>query len=63
MISLIIFFFYVLSNIEFSKVEEICDVAQKMVEPKKKVVYILVYLQVSLALTLPVTTTIVEKVF
>uniref|UniRef100_A0A2N9IKZ9 DUF4371 domain-containing protein n=1 Tax=Fagus sylvatica TaxID=28930 RepID=A0A2N9IKZ9_FAGSY len=50
-------------NIEFSKLEGICDLAQKMVETKKNVVYPLVYLLVTLALTLPVATATVERAF
>jgi hypothetical protein len=48
------YIFYVHSNIEFLKLEGICDLARKIVETKNKVVYPLVYLLVSLALTLPV---------
>ena len=36
------YIFYVRSSIEFSKLEEICDLAQKMVETKKNVIYPLV---------------------
>jgi hypothetical protein len=43
--------------------EGICDLAQKMVETKKNVIYSLVYLLVSLALTLSVTTATVEIAF
>jgi hypothetical protein len=43
--------------------EGICDLAQKMVETKKNVIYSLVYLLVSLALTLSVTTATVERAF
>jgi hypothetical protein len=35
MISLIIIFFYVRSRIEFSKLEGICNLSEKMVETKK----------------------------
>ena len=48
------YIFDVRSSIEFSKLEGICDLAQKMVETKKNMVYPLIYLLVSLALTLPV---------
>jgi hypothetical protein len=51
------------SSIEFSKLEGICDLAQKMVETKKNVVYPLVYLLVILALILPVATATVERAF
>ena len=39
------------------------DLAQKMIETKKHVVYPLVYLLVTLALILPVTTSTVERAF
>ncbi|MBT1569667.1 hAT transposon family protein, partial [Klebsiella pneumoniae] len=49
---------------KFSKLEGICDLAQKMVETKKKnMVYPLVYLLVALALTLPVAIPTVERAF
>jgi hypothetical protein len=57
------YIFDVRSNIEFSKLEGICDLSQKMVETKKNGVYPLVYLLVSLALTLPVATATVERAF
>jgi hypothetical protein len=57
------YIFYVRSSIEFSRLEGICDLAQKMVETKKNVVYPLVYLLVSLVLTLPVATVTVEIIF
>uniref|UniRef100_A0A2N9GA43 TTF-type domain-containing protein n=1 Tax=Fagus sylvatica TaxID=28930 RepID=A0A2N9GA43_FAGSY len=57
------YIFDVRSSIEFSKLEGICDLAQKMVETKKNVVYPLVYLLVTLALTLPVATATVERAF
>ena len=50
-------------SIKFSKLEGICDLALKMVETKKNVVYPLVYLLVTLALTLPVATATVERTF
>ena len=52
-----------LSSIEFSNLLGIGDLAQKMVETKKHVVYPLVYLLVTLALILPVATATVERVF
>ena len=57
------YIFDVQSSIKFSKLEGICDLAQKMVETKKNVVYPLVYLLVSLALTLPVAIATVERAF
>ena len=56
------YIFDVCSSIEFSKLEGICDLDQKMVEIKKKiVVYQLVYLFVSLTFTLSVATATMEK--
>ena len=57
------YIFAVRFSIEFSKLEGICDLAQKMVETKKNVVYQLVYLLVTLTLTLPVATATVERAF
>ena len=51
------------SSIEFSNLLGIGDLAQKMVETKKHVVYPLVYLLVTLALIFPVVTAIVEREF
>ena len=51
------------SSIEFSGLKEIGDLAKKMVQCKKHKVYSLVYLLVTLALALPVATTIVERAF
>ena len=51
------------SSIEFSNLLGIGDLAQKMVETKKHVVYPLVYLLVTLALILPVATATVQKAF
>ncbi|XP_028117856.1 uncharacterized protein LOC114315439 [Camellia sinensis] len=52
-----------LSNSEFSMLNEIADLAKKMVETRRDKVYPLVYLFLTLALILPVTTATVEKVF
>ena len=57
------YIFDVRSSIEFSKLEGICDLAQKMVETKKNMVYPLVYLLVILALTVLVATATVERAF
>ena len=51
-------------NVQFSNLKGICDLAQKMVETKKKhIVYPLVYLLITLALILPVATRTVERTF
>ncbi|ESR41212.1 hypothetical protein CICLE_v10027276mg [Citrus x clementina] len=50
-------------TVEFSGLNRICDLAQKMVETNKHKVFSLVYLLVTLALVLPVATTTVERVF
>ena len=51
------------SSVEFSGLNRICDLAQKIVETNKHKVFSLVYLLVTLALVLPVATTTVERVF
>ncbi|XP_021828837.1 uncharacterized protein LOC110769211 isoform X2 [Prunus avium] len=51
------------SNIEFSGLNGIADLAQKMVETKKDCVFPLVYLLLTLALILPVATPRVDRVF
>ncbi|CAN6693287.1 unnamed protein product [Malus baccata var. baccata] len=51
------------SSIEFSGLKDIGDLAKKMVQCKKHKVYSLVYLLVTLALTLPVATATVERAF
>ena len=51
------------SSSEFSKLKGISDLAQKMVETKRHIVYPLVYLLVTLALVLPVVTATVEITF
>ena len=50
-------------SVEFSELNGIGDLAQKMVETNKHKVFSLVYLLVTLALLLPVATAIVERVF
>ena len=57
------YIFDVHSSIEFSKLEGICDLAQKMIETKKNMIYPLVYLLVILALTVLVATATVERAF
>ncbi|XP_031248553.1 zinc finger MYM-type protein 1-like [Pistacia vera] len=51
------------SNIDFSELNDITSLAQKMVEKKKHLIYSLVYLLTTLALTLPVATVSVERAF
>ncbi|KAH9727038.1 TTF-type domain-containing protein [Citrus sinensis] len=51
------------SSVEFSELNGISDLAQKMVETNKHKVFSLVYLLVTLALLLPVATATVEIVF
>ncbi|XP_024042883.1 uncharacterized protein LOC18048465 [Citrus clementina] len=51
------------SSVEFSELNGIGDLAQKMVETNKHKVFSLVYLLVTLALLLPVATATVERVF
>ena len=51
------------SSSEFSELKGISDLAQKMVETKRHIVYPLVYLLVTLALVLPVATATVERTF
>ncbi|KAH9805856.1 TTF-type domain-containing protein [Citrus sinensis] len=51
------------SSVEFSGLNGIGDLAQKMVETNKHKVFSLVYLLVTLALVLPVATATVERVF
>ncbi|KAK1562415.1 hypothetical protein Q3G72_011485 [Acer saccharum] len=51
------------SIIEFSELNGLTELAQKMVEKKKDKVFPLVYLLLTLALLLPVATTTVERVF
>lgn len=47
----------------FSSLKGITDLAQKMVQTKKNIVYPQVYLLLTLALILPVTTASVERLF
>ena len=51
------------SSSEFSELKGISDLAQKMAETKRHIVYPLVYLLVTLALVLPVATATVERTF
>ena len=51
------------SSSEFFELKGISDLAQKMVETKRHIVYPLVYLLVTLALVLPVATATVERTF
>ena len=51
------------SNDEFLELKGIGDLARKMVETNKDVIYPLVYLLVKLVLTLPVATATVERSF
>ncbi|CAN6557975.1 unnamed protein product [Malus baccata var. baccata] len=51
------------SSIEFLGLKEIGDLAKKMVQCKKHRVYSLVYLLVTLTLTLPVATATIERAF
>ncbi|KAL5573452.1 hypothetical protein UlMin_023049 [Ulmus minor] len=51
------------SNDKFSELKGIADLAKRLVETRKYVVYPLVYLLIKLALTLPVATASVERVF
>ncbi|KAL7253587.1 hypothetical protein ACSBR1_008010 [Camellia fascicularis] len=48
---------------EFSEFKGIGDLTRKLVETKKDIVYLLVYLLVKLALILPVATATVERAF
>ena len=51
------------SNDEFLELKGIEDLARKMVETNKDVIYSLVYLLIKLVLTLPVVTATVERSF
>ena len=51
------------SNDEFLELKGIGDLARKMVETNKDVIYPLVYLLVKLLLTLPIATATVERSF
>ena len=51
------------SSSEFSELKGIRDLAQKMVETKKHIVYPLVYLLVTLTLVLPVATATIERTY
>ena len=51
------------SNDEFLELKGIGDLARKMVETNKNVIYPLVYLLIKLVLTLPIVTTTMERSF
>ncbi|KAL5566787.1 hypothetical protein UlMin_029951 [Ulmus minor] len=51
------------SNDKFSELKGIADLAKRLVETRKHEVYPLVYLLIKLALTLPIATAFVERVF
>ncbi|KAL5553288.1 hypothetical protein UlMin_040689 [Ulmus minor] len=51
------------SNDKFSELKGIADLAKRLVETRKHEIYPLVYLLIKLALTLPVATASVERVF
>ncbi|XP_031286097.1 uncharacterized protein LOC116144810 [Pistacia vera] len=51
------------SDSAFLELNDITSLAQKIVEKKKHLIYSLVYLLITLALTLPVATAIVERAF
>jgi len=48
---------------EFSSIEGIASLAEKMVKTKKNLIFLLVYMLIKLTLLLPVATAIVERVF
>jgi hypothetical protein len=48
---------------EFSGIEGIASLAEKMVKTKKNLIFPLVYMLIKLSLLLPVTTATVERVF
>ena len=48
---------------EFSGIEDIASLAEKMVKIKKNLIFPLVYMLIKLSLLLPVATVIVERVF
>ena len=48
---------------KFLELKGICDIARKLVETKKDIVYQLVYLLLKLALILPVAIAMVERAF
>ena len=48
---------------EFFELKGISDLAQKMVETKRHIVYLLVYLLVTLTLVLPVAIATMERIF
>jgi len=48
---------------EFSSIEGIANLAEKMIKTKKNLIFSLVYMLIKLLLLLPVATATVEKVF
>ena len=57
------FYFDMRSSNEFLDLKGICDIARKLIETKKDIVYPLVYLLPKLVLILPVATATVERSF
>jgi hypothetical protein len=51
------------SDNEFSGIEGIASLVEKMIKTKKNLIFPLVYMLIKLSLPLPVATVIVEKVF
>ena len=51
------------SDDEFSGIEGITSLAEKMVKTKKNLIFLLVYMLIKLSLLLPVATATVERVF
>ena len=51
------------TNRKFLEVKGMSGLAQKMIETKKDIVYPLFYLLLKLALTLPIATATIERVF
>lgn len=60
---LVTYIFDMQSNKEFEGLKGICDLVEKLVLTKNDKVYPLVYKFLTLALILPIATTIVERVF
>jgi len=51
------------SDDEFSNIEGIANLVEKMIKTKKNLIFLLVYMLIKLSLLLPTATTIVERVF
>ena len=51
------------SDDEFSNIEGIASLVEKMIKTKKNLIFLLVYMLIKLSLLLPTATTIVERVF